>query len=181
MKKKWSSKQVLLVFGLAMGSTAIYIWKNEMALIPAGMKAPDFEMRDQNGVVRTLESFRGHAVVLYFYPRDETYACTAEACSFRDRYEAFVREEIVVIGVSQDSPASHLSFANNHKLPFILLSDERGEVSKQYGVPKLLGLFPGRVTYVIDHQGTVLGSFHDDLRGTKHVEEALRILDSKSR
>jgi thioredoxin-dependent peroxiredoxin len=178
MKKKWPSKQITILLGLAVGSIAIYTWKNEMALIPAGTKAPDFEMQDQHGVGRSLASFRGHNLVLYFYPRDETYACTAEACSFRDRYESFARKEIVVIGVSQDSPASHLSFANNHKLPFILLTDERGEVSKQYGVPKFLGLFPGRVTYVIDPHGTIMGSFHDDMRGTKHVEEALRMLGS---
>ena len=95
-----------------------------MASIGVGATAPDFTKTTQNGDTISLSQFRGQqTVVLYFYPKDETPGCTAEACSFRDNFEDFVEAGAVVIGVSQDSDESHKSFAEHHRLPFLLVSD----------------------------------------------------------
>src|SRR6266850_1604776 len=126
-----------------------------------------------------LADFRGKkAVVLYFYPKDDTPGCTAEACSFRDSYEDFQDAGAEVIGVSSDSGASHAKFAKRHELPFTLLSDAKGEVRKKYGVPATMGLLPGRVTFVIDRKGIVRHVFNSQLQATRHVQEALAALAS---
>jgi peroxiredoxin Q/BCP len=114
--------------------------------------------------------------VLYFYPRDETAGCTRQACAFRDEFEEFARLDAEVIGISSDSVASHERFAKRHDLPFTLLSDEGGRVRRLYGVPSTLGLFPGRVTYVIDEGGVVRDVFSSQLGVTRHVEEALKAI-----
>jgi peroxiredoxin Q/BCP len=145
-----------------------------------GYVAPDFTLRSQSGEDVSLGNFvsRKRAIVLFFYPKDDTPGCTKEACSFRDGYERFEKLEAEVIGVSSDSVRSHQRFAHRHALPFVLLSDEGGEVRKLYGVPNTLGLFPGRVTYVIDDEGVVRHVFSSQLGVTKHVEEALAALGS---
>ena len=117
-------------------------------------------------------------VVLFFYPKDNTLGCTKEVCAFRDRFEEFSKLDAEVIGISSDSVESHRSFAANHHLPYTLLSDEGGKVRKLYGVPNTLGLFPGRVTYVIDKEGVVRHVFSSQLGATRHVEEALKVLVS---
>ena len=148
-----------------------------MATIGVGDKAPDFTKTSQTGESVTLSGFRGDkAVVLYFYPKDETPGCTAEACSFRDSFEDFVDAGAVVIGVSQDSESSHKSFAEHHRLPFILISDRDKALQKAYRVPKTLGLLPGRVTFVIDREGTVQHVFNSQLNAKKHVSEALSVV-----
>lgn len=145
--------------------------------VEVGQKAPDFALPDASGRSVRLSEFRGkQAVVLYFYPKDDTPGCTAEACSFRDSYEDFQRAGAEVIGVSSDSESSHGKFASRHRLPFTLLSDSRGEVRKKYGVPATLGLLPGRVTFVIDREGVVRHVFNSQLQATRHVEEALAAL-----
>ncbi len=145
--------------------------------VAAGQPAPDFELPDAEGKRVRLADFRGKkAVVLYFYPKDDTPGCTAEACSFRDSYEDFRDAGAEVIGVSSDSSASHGKFAKRHKLPFTLLSDASGEVRKKYGVPTTLGLLPGRVTFVIDRKGVVRHVFNSQLQATRHVSEALDAL-----
>ena len=145
--------------------------------IAVGDKAPDFKLRDQSGKEVSLADFRGKkAVVLYFYPKDETPGCTKEACSFRDSYEDFVKAGAEVIGVSGDSVAKHQSFAEHHRLPFTLLADEGNNLRKTYGVPATLWILPGRVTYVIDKQGTVRHVFDSQLQATKHIDEALRVI-----
>ena len=145
--------------------------------VAAGAQAPDFELADAGGRKVRLSEFRGRkAVVLYFYPKDDTPGCTREACSFRDHYEDFVAAGAEVIGVSSDDGASHERFAKKHRLPFTLLSDEDGAVRKRYGVPATLGLLPGRVTFVIDAQGVVRHVFNSQLAASRHVEEALRTL-----
>jgi peroxiredoxin Q/BCP len=145
--------------------------------IEAGQPAPDFELPDAEGKRIRLADFRGKkAVVLYFYPKDDTPGCTAEACSFRDSYEEFSDAGAEVIGVSSDSASSHAKFAKRHKLPFTLLSDAKGEVRKKYGVPTTLGLLPGRVTFVIDKKGVVRHVFNSQLQATRHVSEALAAL-----
>jgi len=145
--------------------------------VKVGDVAPDFTLRNQSGELVSLRDFVGKkAVVLYFYPKDFSRGCTAEACAFRDSYEAFKDAGAEVIGVSSQSVDSHDKFASMYRLPFILLSDEDGNVRKLYGVPSSFGILPGRVTYVIDRKGTVRYIFNSQLNPTKHIEEALRIL-----
>jgi thioredoxin-dependent peroxiredoxin len=134
----------------------------------------------QSGEEVSLRDFVGKklAVILYFYPKDDTPGCTKEACSFRDGYEQFEKLEAEVIGISSDSVNSHQRFVEKHGLPFFLLSDEGGEVRKLYGMPNILGLFPGRVTYVIDKEGVVRHVFSSQLQAARHVEEALEALGS---
>ena len=147
--------------------------------IAVGDKAPDFKLRDQTGKEVSLADFRGRkAVVLYFYPKDETPGCTKEACSFRDSYEDFVKAGAEVIGVSGDSVDKHQSFAQHHRLPFTLLADEGNQLRKTYGVPATLWILPGRVTYVIDKGGTVRHVFDSQLQATKHIDEALGVIKS---
>src|SRR5215467_10254312 len=119
--------------------------------IHTGDRAPDFALPDRSGRTVRLSDFRGkQAVVLYFYPKDDTPGCTKEACAFRDQYQDFQDAGAEVIGVSSDSETSHEKFASKYKLPFVLLADKGGKIRKQYGVPATLGLLPGRVTFVID-------------------------------
>jgi peroxiredoxin Q/BCP len=145
--------------------------------IQAGDKAPDFTLPSQAGEqVRLSDRFAEHAVVLYFYPKDETRGCTAEACAFRDSYEVFTGAGAEVIGVSSDSVDAHAGFAGHHNLPFTLLSDQGGEVRKRYAVPAVLGVLPGRVTYVIDRTGTVRHVFNSMTNIGRHIDEALTVV-----
>jgi len=141
-----------------------------------GDPAPEFVLPDPEGNAVRLSQFRGKSVVLFFYPKDGTPICTAEACAFRDSYEAFARIGATVIGVSSDSVEAHRAFAAVHRLPFVLLSDEGGRVRKAYGATQAFGLVPGRVTFVIDAQGMVRHRFSAQLASKRHVDEALRAL-----
>jgi peroxiredoxin Q/BCP len=145
--------------------------------VKAGDKAPDFTLLSQGGEsVRLSDRLGERVVILYFYPKDETPGCTREACAFRDSYEVFTDAGAEVIGVSSDSVASHDAFAQHHKLPFTLLSDEDGSVRKSYGVPSTLGLLPGRVTYVIDRAGTVRHVVNSQLNIGRHIDSALAVV-----
>src|SRR5579859_4852569 len=120
---------------------------DKMARVQAGDKAPDFTLPSQSGEsVRLYDRLGDRVVVLYFYPKDDTPGCTAEACGFRDSYETFTDAGAEVIGVSSDSVDRHAAFAGKHSLPFTLLSDQGARVRKSYGVV-VLGVVPGRVTY----------------------------------
>lgn len=142
-----------------------------------GLEAPDFELFSMEGKKIRLSDYRGKkTVVLYFYPKDETSICTAEACSFRDSYEDFVAAGAEVIGVSNDTVDAHKDFASHHRLPFILLSDPEGIVREQYGIKKTLGLLPGRTTFIIDKNGIIRQRFDSQLRYKAHVATALEIL-----
>jgi peroxiredoxin Q/BCP len=146
--------------------------------VEVGDAAPDFRLPDQNGNEVSLKNYLGEkVVVLYFYPKDNTSVCTKQACYFRDSYEQFKEAGAEVIGVSSDSIESHKSFAAEHELPFILLSDEGGKLRELYGVPSKLFL-PGRVTYVIDRKGTVRHVFSSMMNAQSHIEEAMRIVKS---
>lgn len=145
--------------------------------VKVGDVAPDFTLPNQSGQQVSLRDLVGKkSIVLYFYPKDFSRGCTAEACTFRDNYEAFKDAGAEVIGVSSQSVESHDKFASLYKLPFILLSDEDGKIRKLYGVPSTFGVLPGRVTYVIDQKGIVRYIFNSQLNPTKHIEEALRII-----
>jgi peroxiredoxin Q/BCP len=145
--------------------------------IQVGDKAPDFTLPSQSGEpVRLHDRLGDRVVVLYFYPKDDTPGCTAEACGFRDSHEAFTDAGAEVIGISSDSTGRHASFAGRHQLPFTLLSDQDGQVRKSYGVPAVLGVLPGRVTYVIDRTGTVRHVFNSMTNIGQHVSDALDVV-----
>lgn len=145
-----------------------------MGTLQAGDQAPDFTLPNQSGEPVALSDFLGgNVVVLYFYPKDNTRGCTAEACSFRDAYESFTDAGAVVIGVSSDSVASHERFAGRHELPFTLLSDANRAVRKQYGAATLGGVVPGRTTFVIDRGGVIRHVFTSMMNIGGHIDEAL--------
>ena len=142
-----------------------------------GDRVPQFTLPDQNGIMVDLKNFIGKTkLVIYFYPKDESYGCTKEACSFRDSYEDFKEAGAEVIGISADDEASHKGFAANHKLPFILLSDKDKKVASRYGVGKTMGILSGRVTFIIDKQGIIRGIYSSQINFQKHVDEALEML-----
>ena len=145
--------------------------------VKVGDQAPDFTLPSQSGNEISLSSYRDNrVVVIYFYPKDNTRGCTAEACAFRDSYEVFAEAGAEVIGISSDSVDSHTGFAGKHQLPFVLLSDVGGTVRKRYGVPTTLGILPGRVTYVIDRTGVVRHIFSSMTNIGRHVEDTLAIV-----
>ena len=147
--------------------------------VEVGSTAPDFSLLSQSGQMVNLKDFIGEKpVVLFFYPKDDTPGCTKQACAFRDDYEGFEKLDAEVIGISSDSVESHRRFAAKHDLPYTLLSDEERKLRKLYGVSNTLGLFPGRVTYVIDKKGIVRHVFSSQLGAEKHVEQALKSLRS---
>lgn len=145
--------------------------------LQVGDQIPEFSLLDQSGNSRSNSQIKSKPLVLFFYPKDDTPGCTAEACGFRDKYDLFKIFGAEVWGVSNDDEKSHLKFAEKNKLPFPLLCDQENSLRKAFGVPKLLGLFDGRVTYIIDSKGVIRHVFNDLLNGPAHVSEALRILD----
>ena len=130
-------------------------------MIETGMRAPDFTLADKDGKEVSLSDFRGKRVVLYFYPKDNTPGCTRQACAFAGAYSDFVKKDVEVIGISRDSTASHVKFAEKYGLPFILLSDPELQAIKAYGVwqeKKLYGKTSFgvvRTTFIIGPDGTV--------------------------
>jgi peroxiredoxin Q/BCP len=144
--------------------------------LQVGDTAPDFDLQSQTGERVTLSDLRGQWAVVYFYPQDDTPGCTTEACSFRDSFEDFTDAGATVIGISKDSVESHKKFAEKHRLPFTLLSDEGAKVAKAWGVGKSLGILPGRVTYVISPEGVVRKKFSSQLRASKHKDEAIEAI-----
>lgn len=150
---------------------------SESKAVRVGDKAPDFTLPSQAGTPVGLSDYRGErVVVLYFYPKDNTRGCTAEACAFRDSHEVFAEAGAEVIGVSSDSVDSHGKFSSRHQLPFVLLSDKDGAVRKRYGIPTSFGILPGRVTYVIDREGTVRHIFSSMTNIDRHVGDALAVV-----
>ena len=130
-------------------------------MLEVGTKAPDFTLPDKNGESVSLKDFAGKKVVLYFYPKDNTPGCTRQACAFAQNYGEFKNRDVAVIGVSKDSAASHVKFAEKHDLPFILLSDTELQAIQAYDVWKekkvcgKVGMGVVRTTYVIDEQGVI--------------------------
>jgi len=118
-------------------------------------------------------------LVIYFYPKDDSPGCTKEACYFQDQFEVFKQADAEVIGISGQSVESHKKFAEKYNLTYTLLSDEGNKLRKQFGVPtNFLGLLPGRVTYIVDKTGKVVYLFDSQIQATKHVDEALRIIQN---
>ena len=146
-----------------------------MPLAP-GDRAPFIAVRDAEGQERTTEELQGRPLVLFFYPKDDTPGCTAEACAFRDSYADIQALGAEVWGVSGDNASSHQRFAERHRLPFPLLVDEGNRLRQAFGVPSVLGLLPGRVTYLIDEGGVIRLVFNNLLDGAAHRREALAAL-----
>jgi peroxiredoxin Q/BCP len=147
-----------------------------MANLSPGDAMPETSLVGPDGPVQLRDKI-GKPLVVYFYPKDETYGCTREACKFRDQYEDFVGAGAEVIGISRDDAASHAKFREHHQLPFTLLSDPGGKVAASWGVRTTLGI-PGRVTFIFDQAGTVRHRFDSALRFGKHVDEALATIKS---
>ncbi len=142
-----------------------------------GDPAPDFTLTSHTGEPWTLSTALAHGpVVLFFYPKNDTPVCVAEACNFRDRHEVFIGSGAQVVGVSRDSVESHKSFAGRYDLPYTLLSDPDATLRALYGVKKTLGFFDGRVTFVIDPAGVVRCSFSSALDAKAHVRHALETI-----
>ncbi|MGA2668214.1 MAG: thioredoxin-dependent thiol peroxidase [Ignavibacteria bacterium] len=150
-------------------------------MLKIGDPAPDFNLTSDKGEYVKLKDFKGRKVVLYFYPKDMTSGCTAEACDFRDNVKKFEKKNTVVIGLSADSVDSHKKFKDKYDLPFILLSDETKKVLKDYGVWKEKSMYGRkymgieRTTYVIDEKGKIEKIFNK-VKVDGHIDEILESL-----
>lgn len=140
-------------------------------------QAPEFTLPSTTGEDFSLNSISGTACVLYFYPRDFTPTCTKQACSFRDQFAAFRDLDVPILGINRESPATHLKFKEQYKLPFDLLSDEKGKVGKAYKVLMPVIGITKRITYLLDTSHRIV-AVHDELFGDEaHVMEMLKKLN----
>jgi peroxiredoxin Q/BCP len=150
-------------------------------ILSKGVSAPDFTLPDETNTVRRLSDFKGRAVILYFYPKDDTPGCTTEACNFRDDYSAYIDADVVILGVSPDSPGSHMKFKEKYDIPFPLLADDGHKICDQYGVwgpKKFMGReFEGvlRTTFLIDANGRIAKVF-ENVKPAEHSVEVLAAL-----
>jgi peroxiredoxin Q/BCP len=151
----------------------------DLDMLPeVGTIAPDFVLMDERHAPRQLLAYRGKPVVLYFYPKDDTPGCTAEACSFRDDYSAYLDSGVVILGISPDSPESHAKFKEKYHLPFTLLADEDHRVCELYGVwgrKKMMGReYDGvfRTTFLIDPEGKII-KVYENVKPADHSAELL--------
>jgi peroxiredoxin Q/BCP len=142
--------------------------------IKVGDKCPEFTLPNQDGQEVSISSFIGQKIlVIYFYPKDNTAGCTAQACWFRDAYQDLIALGAEVIGISSDKVETHALFADKHRLPYPLLSDSKGIVRQLFGVPtNLFGVIPGRVTYVVDKHGVIRKVINSQLNIQSHVNGA---------
>jgi len=147
-------------------------------MLKPGDKAPDFTLVSDEGKHISLKDFQGKQVVLYFYPKDDTEACTEEACSFRDNIKVIEKKNAVVIGVSKDNTKSHVKFKKKYDLPFTLLSDEERTMLEEYDVWKEKSMFGKkymgivRTTFLIDEKG-VIKEVWDKVKVAGHIEEVI--------
>lgn len=150
-------------------------------ILSSGNIAPEFELPDDTNAVRRLVDYRGHFVLLYFYPKDDTPGCTTEACNFRDDYSSYVDSDVIILGVSPDSPKSHIKFRTKFDLPFPLLADEGHKVCDLYGVwgpKKFMGReYEGviRTTFLLDRAGTIVKVFKN-IKPAEHSTDVLMLI-----
>jgi len=150
-------------------------------MIQEKMKAPDFNLLDEDGITHTLSEYLGAPLILYFYPKDNTPGCTTEACSFRDDYSAYEKAKVTILGVSADSVKSHKKFKEKYQLPFTLLSDPEHTVCEAYGVwaekqmmgKKYMGIL--RTTFVINKNGEIAKVF-EGVKPSEHSKEVLEVV-----
>jgi peroxiredoxin Q/BCP len=151
--------------------------------ITSGIQAPDFTLLDESGIERKLTEYTGKPIVLYFYPKDDTPGCTAEACNFRDDYSAYEKAGVVILGVSPDTPSSHTKFKNKFDIPFTLLSDIDHKVCDMYGTwgpKKFMGKsYEGvlRTTFLISEEGKIIKVF-ENVKPAAHSQEVMEALES---
>ena len=151
-------------------------------MLNTGIKAPNFELPDQNGTIHTLEEYRGKKVILYFFPKDNTPGCTKQACGFSERYPQFMEKGTVVLGVSRDTVASHKKFEEKYGLVFTLLSDPERKVIEAYDVWKekknygKLSMGVVRTTYLIDENGIIIRA-NDKVKAAEDAEKMLGELE----
>jgi peroxiredoxin Q/BCP len=154
-------------------------------MLSSGMDAPDFSLPDETGTIRSLSEIRGHPLVLYFYPKDDTPGCTTEACNFRDNYSQYNQAGITILGVSPDTTKSHTKFKAKYELPFTLLADAEHKVCELYGVwgtkknygREYQGVF--RTTFLIDENGKIVHVFKN-VKPAGHAGEVLAKLHAKA-
>lgn len=151
-------------------------------MLNTGIKAPNFELPDQNGTIHTLEEYRGKKVILYFYPKDNTPGCTKQACGFSERYPQFMEKGTVILGVSRDTVASHKKFEEKYGLVFTLLSDPERKVIEAYDVWKekknygKVSMGVVRTTYLIDENGIIIRA-NDKVKAAEDAEKMLGELE----
>ena len=151
-------------------------------MLNTGIKAPNFELPDQNGTIHTLEEYRGKKVILYFYPKDNPPGCTKQACGFSERYPQFMEKGTVVLGVSRDTVASHKKFEEKYGLVFTLLSDPERKVIEAYDVWKekknygKVSMGVVRTTYLIDENGIIIRA-NDKVKAAEDAEKMLGELE----
>ncbi len=146
-------------------------------MIATGSKLPEFSLPNQDGQTVSNQQFLGAPLVVFFYPKDDTPGCTAEACAFRDHFEEFRGLSATIIGISSDGIESHKRFREKWNLPFDLLSDKEGRARKAFDVRgNLFGLIPGRATFIFDASGKLVHAFQSQLQAKKHISEALERL-----
>ena len=148
--------------------------------VKVGSMLPVFELMNQDGELESPTKLVGkHFIIVYFYPKDDTPGCTKEACSFRDNDERIKNLNGVVFGISSDSVEDHKAFSKKYNLNFSLLADVDGSARKAFNVPSnLMGLIPGRVTYIFNLEGVCVHVFDSQTNPNKHIEESLRIIES---
>jgi peroxiredoxin Q/BCP len=168
-------RRSILAFGLALLATAACARTvrpdGGTGLLPVGASAPDLVGTGADGKVTRLSGVRGHAAVVYFYPKDETPGCTREACAFRDAFAKYEGRHVAIFGVSRDSEESHREFRGKHKLPFPLVADEAGDVARAYGVGSMLGM-TSRVSFLVGADGLIARVWPDVDPGV-HADEVL--------
>lgn len=145
--------------------------------LKVGDLAPNFEGINEAGEKVSLSDFKDKYVVLYFYPKDDTPGCRAEALSFKENWDEIIKRGAVVIGVSGDSQESHKKFKEKYQLPFTLISDENDKIRETYGAKGLL--IPARVTFVINPEGRIVLIYSSQMNPTSHVKEVLNVLSKK--
>jgi peroxiredoxin Q/BCP len=153
-----------------------------MMTLNIGDPAPDFTLAADNNELVSLKQFRGKKVIIYFYPKDNTPGCTQEACDFRDQFSQFSTHDSIILGISKDSPETHLKFKKKYALPFILLSDKDAKVCDAYGVMNPKSMFGKtflaiqRSTFLIDEKGILQGIWRK-VKVSKHVEIIIKQLE----
>jgi len=143
--------------------------------LKAGIKAPDFTLPSTGQKSISLsKDFKNQALIIYFYPKDFTPGCTAEACEFRDKFEEFRGLSIPILGISKDDISSHEKFKKTYKLPFDLLSDSSGKVCKAYDALIPLIKMPKRITYLLNKDHEIIASFSEMFEAKKHIENMIK-------
>jgi peroxiredoxin Q/BCP len=172
MKALATSLSVLVLASTLGGCGAATRPDGGSGLLPAGSAVPDLSAPDQNGKVHTIAEERGHALIVYFYPKDGTPGCTKEACAFRDAWDRYQKAQVQIFGVSADDQKSHEQFAKEQKLPFPILADPKNAWATAFGVSLKLGM-TSRVSFLIDPSGKVAKVYPNVDPGV-HAEDVLK-------